>query len=384
MADFERFIFADWSANAKPKTGKDSIWVASCTRENIQNISNGKFCDNLSPYKKENNNISNREKFLKFSSVVDFSTRGEILDFLKEILEQDHGKNKKTLIGFDFGFGYPHRVYKNDEIGKTWCALWKNLCDDICDEDYKHYKNCKKEYPYPHYKLASRWNEEHELCFWGKNSKQKKYIAPHVSSKKDEAKLRMYGKNDEEGLGEFRITDERVRWSGVKSQWQLYGAGSVGSQSLLGIPYAYALRKHLNKNKIKTKVWPFETEFADKLEDFGVLMCEVHFAAICRVQERIARKIDALQCQSKSSELPKNYPRDKIQVEEMCRFFAEEDEDEIFLQKFLKVDCSCVSKDDKDTAQKTEGWILGAPLCLQTSEHCDTCKNKNKQKTTHS
>ena len=48
-------------------------------------------------------------------------------------------------------------------------------------------------------------------------------------------------------VGEFRITEERVKWSGVKSQWQLYGAGSVGSQTLLGIPYVRKLRKELNE-----------------------------------------------------------------------------------------------------------------------------------------
>ena len=30
MADFERFIFVDWSASSTPKVGKSSIWIGSC------------------------------------------------------------------------------------------------------------------------------------------------------------------------------------------------------------------------------------------------------------------------------------------------------------------------------------------------------------------
>ena len=173
-------------------------------------------------------------------------------------------------------------------------------------------------------------------------------------------------------MGEFRITDKRASWSGVKSLWQLYGAGSVGSQTLLGIPYVEKLRQCLGEKV--AKVWPFETNFGKNLKDFEVLLCEVHFGAIFRVQERIARKNDALQCQNKNYELPKAYPKDRIQVEEMCRFFASQEDN--YIKKLLSVDCACVGEDEKKIAQTKEGWILGVPLCLQTSEPCKICHKK--------
>ena len=45
-----------------------------------------------------------------------------------------------------------------------------------------------------------------------------------------------------------------------KSVWQLYGAGSVGSQALMGIPRIHALRSDAALEKVST-VWPFETGF---------------------------------------------------------------------------------------------------------------------------
>ena len=311
MVKFDRFIFVDWSSSKGSNTGENSIWIGSCSRGAVSALKS-----------------------------VNPPTRKKALSYLKEMITSNG--NRKTLVGFDFGFGYPHKAYDVKGIGKDWKDLWNNLYNDLYDKD------CKKEYPYPHYELANRWNEKYKLCFWGSHEGVKD-IAPNVKPKKDEASVRMEGK---EGIKEFRITEERVKWSGVKSQWQLFSGVTVGSQTLLGIPYAYELKEYLKKNNIETKVWPFETEFGKKLDDdFDVLMCEVHFGAIVRVGEMVDER--------------KGEVRDKVQVEEMCRFFAEEDKDGSMLQKFLEVDCDCVSPCQKKIAQEKEGWILGVPLCLQ-------------------
>ena len=310
MADFERFIFADWSSSSKSSnTGENSIWIGSCTRENIE------------------------------VSVTNPPTRTEALSYLKEkIAENSRGK---TLLGFDFGFGYPEKAYNIDMIGKDWKSLWQSFHGAFYKGDYKESKENFR------FHLAKKWNDDHGLCFWGEpNTKKGK---KPIGLEKDKVREIM------KRMGEFRITDKRASWSGVKSLWQLYGAGSVGSQSLMGIPYAWEIRDYLIKNGVPTKVWPFETNFGEDLKNFDVLICEVHFAAIARVGANIANRI----------ETSPDEVKDKAQVEEMCRFFAEEDEDENFLQKFLKVDCSCVSEDDRIKAQTKEGWILGAPLCLQ-------------------
>ena len=357
MVKFDRFIFVDWSASATPTKGENSIWVGSCQANGdlnsfdavLTNYERGsKIIDNWNDVL--NKVLKDIETFSEYSFVANPPTRRAAFDFLKAILEENHKNNQKTLIGFDFGFGYPYKAYQAHMLGEEWKDLWGKIYAGVFDKE----KNIKE---VDRFVLANKWNKDHGLCFWGEPNAKKGNDS--MGLKKEEVS------NIMRDVGEFRITEERVRWSGVKSQWQLYGAGSVGSQTLFGIPYAYELRKYLKENNIETKVWPFETEFGKDLKNFDVLICEIHFGALFRVQERIARKIETLKCQNKSHEFPKEYPKDRIQVEEMCRFFAEEDKDGSMLQKFLEVDCACVSEDDKITAQTKEGWILGVPLCLQ-------------------
>ncbi len=365
---FERFIFVDWSASAKPTKNKNSIWIGCCQSDGEERSFNADLTGYVGGKKIVDNwnnilrNFQKKEKFLKNSFVANPPTRKAALDFIKQILEQD---KKKTLIGFDFGFGYPHQAYGTEEktLGGCWKCLWEKLTS-LYSEDDQEIDNKGR----PHYKLVDQWNSGKKgLFFWGKPNNIKGSL-DNVKTVECDAKAR----REDAKVDNFRITDKRVRWSGVKSLWQLYGAGSVGSQTLLGIPYVEELRRCFGE---KVRVWPFETNFGKNLKGFNILICEVHFAAIGRVQERIARKTDALECQSENHQIPKGYPKDRIQVEEMCRFFAEEDKDGSLLQKFLKVDCSCVSKDDRIKAQTKEGWILGAPLCLQPCDRPHTKKN---------
>ena len=357
MVKFDRFIFVDWSASAKPKKGKDSIWIASCTTKNIKKIPNDTFCDALACYEKGKNKKThwndllnkdnNKENFLKFSSVANPPTRRAAVDFLKDILNSE---NKKTLIGFDFGFGYPHGAYKNSEIGTTWCTLWENLYNNLYNKDYK------KKYLYPHFELASCWNGRHQLCFWGRH-KGLKNMASNIKLKKHEASARMESK---EGVKEFRMTEKCMDRGGFKSsQWQLCYSGCVGSQTLLGIPYAYELREYLNGNNIDTKVWPFETDFTKKFKG-QVLICEVHFGAIPEVMLCVDKKVKLFK-KNESHRLKNDYPKDRMQVEKMCQFFAKKNESDI--KQLLEFKWDRFEKNEKDKITNKEGWILGVPLC---------------------
>ncbi|MGB8861060.1 MAG: hypothetical protein WCC60_17510, partial [Ilumatobacteraceae bacterium] len=57
-----------------------------------------------------------------------------------------------------------------------------------------------------------------------------------------------------------RVAEQRLRTHGLHpfSPWQLLGAGSVGSQTLTGIPVAHHIRHHSELSP-RTRVWPFET-----------------------------------------------------------------------------------------------------------------------------
>jgi precorrin-8X/cobalt-precorrin-8 methylmutase len=63
-----------------------------------------------------------------------------------------------------------------------------------------------------------------------------------------------------EELPRWRTVEQRLRDGGRYpfSAWQLYGAGSVGSQALTGIPVVQRLRRH-PALRDRSAVWPFET-----------------------------------------------------------------------------------------------------------------------------
>ena len=78
---------------------------------------------------------------------------------------------------------------------------------------------------------------------------------------------------------EYRIAENWIRQTSKakpKSVWQLYGAGSVGSQSLLGIPTVNWLRERLDNSAI----WPFETGFQpldeEALGETKIVFAEVY------------------------------------------------------------------------------------------------------------
>ena len=64
-------LVVDWSANSKPKTGADSIWIGDA-----------------------------------YGNRVNPSTRVEAIEFLKRLISQK-GDEQKWLIAFDFSFGVP-------------------------------------------------------------------------------------------------------------------------------------------------------------------------------------------------------------------------------------------------------------------------------------
>jgi precorrin-8X/cobalt-precorrin-8 methylmutase len=63
-------------------------------------------------------------------------------------------------------------------------------------------------------------------------------------------------------LREWRATEQALRDAGLRpsSTWQLYGAGSVGSQSLLAVPALHRLGRR-GALSPRWHVWPFDTGF---------------------------------------------------------------------------------------------------------------------------
>jgi precorrin-8X/cobalt-precorrin-8 methylmutase len=211
---FDCYLAVDWSAANRPARGKDSIWLAT------------RWSDGMTAGRNVRNIPTRRE------------AEGVILDLLKQGLAQ----GRRILCGFDFAFGYPEGLAENLTGEADWQAVWKMIGEEI-EDDPDNRSN--------RFDVGGRLNRKlgHDV-FWG-----------HPQTH--------HGRYD--GLGptkpappsfcqERRHADRMTK--GAQSPFKLAYAGSVGSQSLLGIPVIMRLRKKLGR---AFSVWPFETEFAEKL-----------------------------------------------------------------------------------------------------------------------
>ena len=205
-------LVVDWSANSKPKTGADSIWIGDA--------------------------VGNR---------VNPSTRVEAIEFLKKLISKE-GNEKKWLIAFDFSFGVPGwSKLGEDGVPTFWEKVWKCFWSE-----HKRIPQWEsKTFDFKNESAALRWKVANDLNrdvfkqkkFWGCPKDLEKGL-DDLSSKKGDRK----GGSDEK-----RSTDS----NGAKSPWQLLGAGSVGSQMLMGICHLQRWRKD-EEWADKISVWPFE------------------------------------------------------------------------------------------------------------------------------
>ncbi len=236
---FDDYVMVDWSASSHPRTGKDSIWIASGARY---------------------------EERLEVGEPTNPPTRHAAMDQLRDTIEQSLDAGRRTVIGFDFPFSYPAGTSTLAPAvfgrGPAWRAIWLTLTERIRDEPDN---------------TNNRWAVAQSLnrdtgcrLFWGCPANQAdEYL----------------GVRDKElpGLAErgprpdrLRLTERRARGVGgsIQSVWKLAYAGSVGSQALLGIPHLERMRSRYGD---RLSVWPFETGIRGdgRVETAGVTLAEI-------------------------------------------------------------------------------------------------------------
>ena len=198
---FDAYIMVDWSAASAPKTGKDSIWIADVSAD------------------------SDRTRY------YNPATRTDAIEILERRLSELTGNGKRVLLGFDFSLGYPAGTAKTFQLkGAAWEAMHTHLCSKI--EDGNDNSNNR-------FTVAAELNSTtagRTGPFWGTTSPR--HVSDDLSPKKP---LHF-------SLPEYRIVELYLREHGLgapKSVWQLAYIGSVGSQSLMGIPRVGQLRNRL-------------------------------------------------------------------------------------------------------------------------------------------
>jgi precorrin-8X/cobalt-precorrin-8 methylmutase len=205
---FDTVVIVDWSANARPKQGADSIWIAQV------DVASG-----------ETQLLANPD------------TRMAARELLADLLA--HAGS--TLVGFDFPFGYPAGFASAAGLtGNTpWRAVWQHLAESIVDDDRNRNNRWEVAAELNH-RLGKQW-------FWG---------APRSRAG---ANLTATKPAFDGPPHEYRVVEQRLRGQQQRpfSCRQLLGVGSVGSQAITGIPVLEHLRAHPALDE-RVRVWPFE------------------------------------------------------------------------------------------------------------------------------
>jgi precorrin-8X/cobalt-precorrin-8 methylmutase len=301
---FDAYVMVDWSAASTPRTGADSIWI----------------------HLREGEGGEVRERYWNPP------TRTGAMALLGDILSDLVARDRVVLVGFDFAFGYPagfaahlHRRHAD------WRAVWRELANRI-EDDANNANN--------RFRIAAELNERisgEGFPFW---SCPEAAVGPTLAT----TKLR---KSDEASLAAFRLTERAG--AGPKSVWQLFGAGSVGSQTLLGIAHLERLRRHPWLED-RVRVWPFETGLLTMerptTDGWRVLLAEVYPSML-------------------PDQPDEGGVKDQRQVRRLARHFARLDRQGRLGPLFAGP--AGATAEERARIEQEEGWILGigAPLACE-------------------
>ncbi|MGY6549389.1 MAG: molybdopterin guanine dinucleotide synthesis [Roseinatronobacter sp.] len=207
MLLFERILVVDWSANATPKRGADSIWIGAAGQG--------------------------------AGAALNLPTRHLAMDHLRGRIHAALEAGQRMLVAFDIGFGFPQGFAMRLTGQPSALAVWDWLAARI-EDDARNRNN--------RFQVAAEINRHFPGLgpFWGR---------PHGLDLPD---LPEKGRaRDGHGLPELRATEALC--AGAHPMWKLYTTGSVGSQSLLGQAHLAGLRREFGD---ALSVWPMQRPVA--------------------------------------------------------------------------------------------------------------------------
>lgn len=245
---FDAYIMVDWSAAAKPTTGANSIWIG----------------------------ILAKDARLKFQfTAVNPDTRIKAVTLIQDLVSKLNKRGDRVLLGFDFSMGYPSGTAQALGLDITQQPPWKAMQAFLASKlkDKPDNSNAR-------FAIAAGMNykiSQGPFPFWG---------APVRDQVKTLAAKK--GEFTKSTLSEYRLAEQHLRdtiKAKPKSVWQLAYTGSVGSQSLTGLPHISALRRTL----AGAKLWPFETGLAQldeqALAGVQTIIAEIYPSALSVLPE---------------------------------------------------------------------------------------------------
>lgn len=264
-------------------------------------------------------------------------TRYACIEYLTSILLNHFSERRRVLIGFDFPYGYPTGFAKALGLpnrSQPWLAVWAELEKRV--QDSAENKNNRFEAAGQLNTIVGYGNSG---PFWGCP------VGTEIRSLIPQSPGFPFSVPDNDQLKRLRKVEQHL--PGVQEAWKLFGAGSVGSQALVGIPYVYRLRRH-PKLAQNSRVWPFETQFTSTpcpSEGPSILHAEIWLGVVkAKVQKLMGARSELI--------------LDQAQVQAMCMWAAECDQDGTLCHLFDTP--SSLSQPEIQLCIEEEGWILGA------------------------
>jgi hypothetical protein len=294
---FSAYVIVDWSANSKPKTGSDSVWIGVLKRD-----------------------VRFRMAFEAFNP----DTRAAAETQLNAILQDLKKRSERALVGFDFPLGFPRGFAAALQLpgDEPWRAAWDLLAKMVTDKPNN---------------VSNRFNVGAQINrrltggpfpFWG-------CPANDVQTTLQSKKTRAHGPGD---LAEFRHAELVAK--GTSPIWKLAYAGSVGSQAILGMPMLRRLKQTYGE---AARAWPFETGFK--------ALTEADLAGVDLVLAEVYPSM--VKPQGTAGEV-----KDLQQVRTLAEHFARLDEQNRLGPLFAPP--KGTAADVVLDAEREEGWILAA------------------------
>jgi hypothetical protein len=294
---FNAYVIVDWSAASKRTTGSDSIWIGVLKRD-----------------------VRFRFSFESHNP----ATRKEAETLIGAILDDRAKHRERAFMGVDFNLGFPRGLATGLALtgDEPWRALWNQIDRMVTD---------KADNTNNRFGVASEINRRltgGPFPFWGCPPRD-------TLTTLQPKKLRPHGPGD---IPEFRHAELAAK--GASSVWKLYYNGSVGGQTILGIPMVRRLKQARGD---RMKVWPFETGWKalgePDLAGVEVVVAEVYPSLIKPTP--VAGEV-----------------KDLTQVRAVAEHLAKLDETNKLGALFAPA--KATPPDVIVDAQHEEGWILGA------------------------
>ena len=298
---FDRVITVDWSARSVPsprRPVKDAIYI--CNK----------------PLRRPQGSTEGHPTYHR--------TRAEAISVVQAALDAALVTAERVFLGFDFGFGYPAGFAERLTGRAEALAVWDWLDGRIADSP----NNANNRFD-----VAAGINARFDGIgpFWG------------CPAGLDIAGLPAKGSlRDGHGLSDRRAVEQAVK--SAQSGFKLFTTGSVGSQSLLGLPYLARLRRRYGA---ALTVWPQQS-------GWGVPDAQIVLAEIYPSMMKVSRLIPL---QSSSPNELYHIP-DAVQVRNVCDWV-----ETASLAGWLpNLFDPAASLPDADRIAVEQGWIFGATL----------------------